>query len=258
MAGCRPLTLAEERAVIRVARRLAPRDRALVIAQLLTGFRISELLSLTLGAVFKNGRIVAKIGIAPRHMKGGYGTTRWIPVLPELECALQSLISSFQKRYVLCPDLPLFLSRQDNVDGNARAITRETARVVIQATFAKAGIVNDGRLGTHALRKTFARNIYRNSGKDLMVLKKALNHSSVVVTQRYLEVVEDDVVQAVRRCDRSRSRKTAVSVLSLSTPSADGASLALPLPTGESSSKENRPPNPPAGQLDFLAELTAA
>src|SRR4051812_49157858 len=46
MAGRRPLTRPEERALIRIARRLRPRDRALVTALWSTSFRISEILAL--------------------------------------------------------------------------------------------------------------------------------------------------------------------------------------------------------------------
>ena len=84
MAGRRALTPLEERMLISVVRELPPRDRCLITAQWFTGFRISEILSLTIGSVLRNGEIVSKIGVAPRNMKGGYGRTRWIPVLPEL------------------------------------------------------------------------------------------------------------------------------------------------------------------------------
>lgn len=40
-----------------------------------------------------------------------------------------------------------------------------------------------------------------------MVLKAALGHSSVSITQAYLEVQEDDVVTAIQACDRSRKPK---------------------------------------------------
>ena len=76
--------------------------------------------------------------------------------------------------------------------------------MIIKAAFAAAGIENDGRLGTHTLRKTFARSVYKNSGNDLMVLKGALNHSDVSVTQKYLDVGEDAVAAAIARCDFTR------------------------------------------------------
>lgn len=122
---------------MKVTRRLCPRDRALVTAQWLTGFRISEILSLKLGGIMRNGVLVEKIGIAPRNMKGGYGKTRWVPVLPELHRALESYLGWLRRRIILDPDLPLFDSRVSRSDGSAKAIGRERARLIIKRAFAR-------------------------------------------------------------------------------------------------------------------------
>ena len=76
--------------------------------------------------------------------------------------------------------------------------------MIIMDAFARAGVQNDGRLGTHTLRKTFARRVYEYSGKDLMVLKAALGHSDVSVTQHYLDADEDAVAAAIALCDFTR------------------------------------------------------
>ena len=39
---------------------------------------------------------------------------------------------------------------------------------------------------THTLRKTFAYHLYINSGKDVALVQKLLNHSSSYVTLRYI------------------------------------------------------------------------
>ncbi len=204
MAGRRLRSHSEERQLLRAVRELGPRDRALVTAQWMTGFRISEILSLTIGSVLRDETIVDKVGIAPPHPKGKRGTTRWVPVLPELRRALESWIGHMRRRWVLTPDLPLFVSREKNGDGTARALSRHTARRIIHAAFARADITNDGRLETHTLRKTWARNVYRNSGNDIMVLRAALHHSDVSITQKYLEADETAVEAAIRRCDFTR------------------------------------------------------
>ena len=76
MAGRRSLTPLEERMLIAVTRKMTPRDGCLVTFQWMTGFRISEVLRITLGMVLKGKEVVSKIGLAPRQMKGGYGKTR--------------------------------------------------------------------------------------------------------------------------------------------------------------------------------------
>jgi len=207
MAGRRPLSRTEQVNMLNVARKLKPRDRALITCQLLCGYRISEVLSLNISSVFRNERLVEKIGVAPRNLKGGYGRTRWVPVLPELSRALESYIGWLRRRLVLSPDMPLFLSRQTEANGDLRSLSRESARLIIRAAMAKAGVEDDGRLGSHSLRKSFAQNVYKASGCDLMVLKTALGHSDISVTQKYLEVGEDAVVAAIRGCDFSRCRK---------------------------------------------------
>jgi integrase len=139
---------------------MKPRDRALVTAQWMTGFRISEVLRWTVSTVMPNGEIVSKIGLPPRQMKGGYGKTRWVPLLPELHRALESYIGWLERRLILSPDLPLFLSRECDPAGNARALSRDMARHIIKDAFARAMIEDDGRLGTHTLRKTWVRKVY--------------------------------------------------------------------------------------------------
>jgi integrase len=207
MAGRRALNSLEERTLLSVVRSLPPRDRCLITALWFTGFRISEILSLTIGSVVRNREIVSKIGIEPRNMKGGYGRTRWVPVLPELRRALHSNLGWLRRRLELSPAMPLFISRECDEVGNLRPLTRESARRKMHAAYRAAAIENDGRLGTHTLRKTWARKVYRNSGNDIMILKAALNHSDVSITQKYLEVDEDEVMAAIKRCDFTRRPK---------------------------------------------------
>lgn len=204
MAGRRPLNRDEERRLLRVVRTLEPRTRALITAQWMTGFRISEILRWTVGTVQRNGQLVSKIGLPPRQMKGGYGQTRWVPMLPELQRALRSYLGWLQRRIVLTPTLPLFLSRETDGEGNARALSPDMARHIIKAVFARAGIEDDGRLGSHTLRKTWARSLYESSGRDILIVSAGLNHSSVAVTQAYLQPEEDDLMAAMQACDFTR------------------------------------------------------
>jgi integrase len=213
MAGRRALTKEEERRLLRAVRKMAPRNRALVTAQWMTGFRISEVLSWTVGTVLRNGALVSKIGLPPRNMKGGYGKTRWVPLLPELHRALERYLSWLERRLVLSPDLPLFLSRECDWKGDSRALSSDMARHIIKEAFARAGIEDDGRLGTHTLRKTWTRKVYEASGHDILVVSAGLNHSSIAITQKYLEPDEDDVMAAMMNCDFSRApRKRPVRV----------------------------------------------
>lgn len=201
-----------------MVRELPPRDRCLITAQWFTGFRISEILSLTVGSVLRNGEIVSKMGITPRNMKGGCGRTRWIPVLPEQHRALFSYLCWLRRRYELTPDLPLFISREVDAGGKLRPLTRESARRIMHAAYSATAIENDRRLGTHTLRKTWVRNVYKNSGNDIMILKSALNHSDGSVTQKYLEADEDDVMAGITKCDFTRRTVQSVSIQNVGPP----------------------------------------
>ena len=102
------------------------------------------------------------------------------------------------------PDLPLIPSRQRDADGNLRAIAHSATHNLVKACFARAGLRDDGRLGTHSLRKTFARKVYENSGHDLLVVKAALHHRSVQTTEKYLEANANLVQAAIAAGDFTR------------------------------------------------------
>jgi integrase/recombinase XerD len=209
MAGRRPLTPEEERRVLHVVRNLDSRDRALVTTLSLTGFRISECLALELQHVERHGVLVDKIGLAPRYLKGARGRTRWVPVLPELARALTSHLASLRRRFVLSADFPLFLSREAGPGDTIKPITADMARRLVHRVFEEAGVPNDGRLGCHTFRKTWARHVLKNSGNNVAVVQKALAHSSLEVTQRYIDIEEDEVFAAVRKCDFTRKPRKA-------------------------------------------------
>lgn len=99
--------------------------------------------------------------------------------------------------------MPLFLSVRTR-NGELHAMTRSGAQRLLKRVMGQAGVEDDGRLGTHSLRKTFARAVYRNSGNDIMVLRSALGHSSVSISERYLEVDADEVEAAMRSMDFTR------------------------------------------------------
>jgi integrase len=207
MRGRRPLNPVEERQLLRVVRGLKPRNRALITAQMFTGFRVSEVLFLKVGDVLRNGALASKIGVRPASLKGHYGTTRWVPVLPELARALQSHLAHMRRRWELTPDLPLFLSPIGGEGGVARPLHRDSARLIIRAAFKKAAVHDDNRLGSHTFRKTWARRVYENSGHDINLTRAALGHGDVSVTQRYLDVDQDKLEAAMASVDWTRQRR---------------------------------------------------
>src|SRR4051812_22145270 len=111
MPGARALTADEERVLVRRCRRLQPRNRALVCAQLFLGFRISEILALNISNVVHDGKIARRVSLPPRILKGGYGATRTVPIGPELARALEHYLKKRGALGELDREAPVFLSR---------------------------------------------------------------------------------------------------------------------------------------------------
>lgn len=206
MAGSRPLTFSEERLLVRQIRRINARDRALISAQLFLGFRISEILSLTVGHVHDRDQIRAKVALPPRFLKGGYGTTRTIPIGPELQRALEKYLGQRQRRGELRADEPLFLSPWKSPDGAATPICRSMAEKIIRKALSGLGTDPQG-LSSHSLRKSWAVRLYEASDHDILVVRDGLGHRSVAVTQVYLPTSRTRVEEMIRRSDWTRSRK---------------------------------------------------
>lgn len=51
----------------------------------------------------------------------------------------------------------------------------------------------------HALRRAFANNLYRRSNNNISLVSKALGHSNLAVTTRYLHLDAEDVAEGVRK-----------------------------------------------------------
>lgn len=54
-------------------------------------------------------------------------------------------------------------------------------------------------IGTHSFRKSFATNAYKDSKQNIELVKTLLQHSSVIVTQRYIGVWGGGIRESIRR-----------------------------------------------------------
>ena len=174
MIGSRPLTSSE---VSLVSARLAPRDRAMFILGLRTGFRISEILSLKVSDVRNlNGEIVTAVSVSRCNMKGKV-SGRTVALHREARQELELLCKSCRQDDVLFP------------------IGRMQAWRILNNAYQAAGVY--GKLGTHAMRKTFANRVYEKLGKDLLRTQKALGHVSISSTVSYLAFADSEVDAAI-------------------------------------------------------------
>lgn len=184
MKGCRALKEVEIRVVLDAFK--CPRDRALFILGLRTGFRISELLSIRVSDVWQLGQVTESVYVARKHMKKQV-EGRSVPLHPDARAAIAALIQAED----LKPHHWLFRSRK----GANRPIGRVHAWAVFKRAFSSAGVT--GKTGTHTARKTFAARVYERLGRDLVKTQHALGHKSISSTVSYLAVDSGEIASAI-------------------------------------------------------------
>lgn len=187
MKGMRPMSAKE---VLLVPTKLQPRDRALFILGCRSGFRISELLALRVRDIWSKGRVVRRVWLSKRHTKGCL-EGRSLPVHQLARASLAVWLGELRRAGKAEPNCYLFRSRK----GGNKAISRVQAWRVLAAAYDQAGL--EGRLGTHAMRKTFAKVVYKATGNDLVATKLALGHRDIGTTVDYLAPDQELVDRAV-------------------------------------------------------------
>ena len=129
-----------------------------------TGGRISELLSLTIGDVWQNGKPVTDLLFDRSIVKGGE-VSRAVPVNIDGRQAIAELVAWHREHYrTRRAHRPLFPSR--NKRGSI-AMNRQTAHEILKKAFTAAGL--NGKLATHSFRKLFAQRLYEESSDIYLV-----------------------------------------------------------------------------------------
>ena len=96
----------------------------------------------------------------------------------------------------LDPQTPVFCSRvRDTATGLRREISREHAWRLLKESFASNELT--GKLGTHAMRKTFANRMYDKLRHDLVKVQPAMGHRNINSTVAYLSFREEDITDAI-------------------------------------------------------------
>lgn len=184
-------------------------ERALFRTFADTGLRLREVCSLSIGSVLWRGCIVAKVPVAPMQQKGHYGATRWIPMTPLWRRALREHLKEraglTEPAAATSPKSPLFVRPLRRYPSTWVPMTRSYAAQRLRALLDRARVYRDrGRLSSHSWRKTYAQHVLAAAGGDLFIVQRALNHQSVVATEKYAVANPSDVVSAVRRADWTR------------------------------------------------------
>lgn len=158
-------------------KKMYDRDYLLVKLGLNTAFRINDLLKLKVNENLLKGIMYIREG---KTNKEQY----W-----ELNDKLFNDVKRYIERNNLYDGEYLFPSRK----GTNKPITSTNAWIRIKKYANELGI--NYLIGTHSLRKCFARTFYENT-KDLITLQKMLNHSSPQVTLIYICWDDEDQLKS--------------------------------------------------------------
>jgi integrase len=151
------------------------RNYLLFLLGINTGLRISDILKLKVKDVDDTNHIVL------REQKTG--KQKWIRLTPALKRELKEYIEGkgFEEY--------LFKSRQ----GKDKPIGRNMAYKILKETANEFKLKN---IGTHTLRKTFGYHFYKQT-KDIAMLQDLFNHSSPLITKKYIGISQDSMDKAM-------------------------------------------------------------
>ena len=153
-----------------------PRDRALILLMVDTGLRRAELCALNWeDADISTGLV--------RVVRGKGGKARSVVV----GVATRRALLAYRRLTAAEPTRPLF---QTKAGGR---LSFNGLRSLLLRTGARAGV----QVSPHALRRTFATMSLR-AGMNLLHLQGLLGHSTIEMTRRYVQMVDDDLIQAHR------------------------------------------------------------
>ena len=184
-SGCRDLTDKECENLINVVDNL--RDRCLILIQLYTGLRITEVLSLKVEDIYANGSIKEVIEVVTKNDK-----IRRIYFGEELRSDVLKLIEKQKTGYLFTP----------KYHSNSK-LSRVNAWKIIKKWCKKAnieGCEHRGLISCHSFRKTYAQKIWEETG-ELKTVQAILGHEHLQTTSKYVTVnfqKQKDVVSSIR------------------------------------------------------------
>jgi len=172
------------------------RDTLLVVLGCATGYRIQELLSVTVGQVWDGQDVTRKITVARRDLKGGKGAHRKsirgrrVPLSETVREAIRDHLAAIGTDD---PQRSLFATNRSE----GGAMNRSRAYCLLVEACKECGI-DTTRISNHTYRKTFVGRIYAASGHDLIRTQRIVQHASPVTTARYIETDAGEMDDLVR------------------------------------------------------------
>ena len=164
--------------------RHAARNRMAFMFSLLAGMRACEIASLIIGSVIDaSGKPKSEIHLAHSMTKGKKGRT--VMVSDRLQKEIATYIATLA---FVDPAKPLIASQKSNKHFSANTLVQ-----MFRAIYANAGV--DGA-SSHSGRRSFI-TVLASKGVGARVLQHLAGHSSLQTTQRYIDVNDAMLKQAV-------------------------------------------------------------
>lgn len=192
-----PFDLAEIKAVIDVfnkrieeasndnQRQIAHRNKMMFLIGVNVGLRASDLMQLRWSYFYKNDMTFKEFYVLqPKKTKK---TGKFVKIY--FNQTVKKAVENYVNDYPIDDlDNYLFKSRK----GDSPITERGLWKIIVDAA-EDAEI--DKNVGSHSLRKTWARNIYDNAkdkGEALVMLQECLRHSDSLTTLRYISIMDEE------------------------------------------------------------------
>lgn len=153
------------------------RDKAILEVLYATGVRVGELVSLKVGSVNLEEKIIRV---------RGKGKKERIVLLGELAGEALRAYLSYRLKDSSSENLPLFL----NYKGGP--LTERSVQRIIKKYMRKSRLQK--QISPHSLRHTFATHLL-DAGADLRVIQELLGHKSLSTTQKYMHVSTSKIME---------------------------------------------------------------
>lgn len=164
--------------------RYAARDRAMVLMSFYAGMRVGEIAALKFGdVVSRDGAVKEVIRLSAEQTKGNKG--RDVVLSERLRKALTLYVKSMKNTALLQPFFP---SQRCRSGFSANSMCQHFGHI-----YKRAGI--DGA-SSHSGRRTFITTL-ANKGVGVRVLMVLAGHQNMSTTQRYIDVNDLQIHQAV-------------------------------------------------------------
>ncbi len=196
MGKCRQLKVEEVVAMVHdgCVGTKSKRNRALILFDAMTGYRVSELLSIRRRDIIdEDGKILPEVTVYARNIKKKV-ESRTMPIPDPAKAILRLWLIEMESRGWSEPDRHIFV----NLSTGER-LGRTAAWKMVRRSARRAKILTS-RVGVHSLRKSFAAENYDHllseaaTGKKIDVLRtmqRLLGHQQIESTIRYLNSLDD-------------------------------------------------------------------